>query len=77
MFVRTPEGSGTLELVTFNALADTEGEKGAHPGPANRLGFRPSCFEVNALDRIANGLRGKGNDTVGKVREDKDIYRLC
>lgn len=70
---RTPDGCGTLELVKLNALTDTEG---AHAWPANRLGFRHMCFEVNDLDSIANGLRVTGNDTVGEVRAYKDIYRL-
>jgi catechol 2,3-dioxygenase-like lactoylglutathione lyase family enzyme len=74
VFVRTPSGSGTLELVKYHAPADTEG---VHPLPANRLGFRHICFQVNDLDTIVNGLRDQGFDTVGEVRDYEDIYRLC
>lgn len=74
VFVRTRDGSGKLELVKYHAPADNEG---AHPLPANRLGFRHIAFEVNDLDTIVNGLRDKGFDTVGEVRDYEDIYRLC
>ena len=41
--VRTPDGSGKLELVKYHAPADTNG---VHPLPPNRLGFRHICIEV-------------------------------
>jgi catechol 2,3-dioxygenase-like lactoylglutathione lyase family enzyme len=72
--VRTPDGSGKLELVQYLAPADDEG---AHPWPANRLGFRHICLEVEDLDTLVDGLRDKGFDTVGEVCDYGDIYRLC
>jgi catechol 2,3-dioxygenase-like lactoylglutathione lyase family enzyme len=74
MMVRTPDGSGRLELVKYHAPADNEG---AHPLPANRLGFRHIAIEVKDLDTIVEGLRDKGFDTVGEVCDFEDIYRLC
>lgn len=74
VMVRTPDGSGKLELVTYHTPADTEG---VHPLPANRLGFRHICIEVHDLDTIVAGLRDKGFETVGEVCEYEDIYRLC
>lgn len=74
VFVRTPDGSGKLELVRFHAPADTEG---AHPLPANRLGFRHICFQVKDIDTLVIRLRDNGYDTVGEVRDYEDIYRLC
>jgi catechol 2,3-dioxygenase-like lactoylglutathione lyase family enzyme len=74
VMVRAPDGSGKLELVKYHAPADN---KGAHPLPANRLGFRHIAIEVNDLDTIVGGLRGKGFDTVGEVRDFEDTYRLC
>ena len=74
VMVRTPDGSGKLELVKYHTPADNEG---AHPLPANRLGFRHVAFEVNNLDTIVSGLRDKGFDTVGEVRDYEDMYRLC
>jgi catechol 2,3-dioxygenase-like lactoylglutathione lyase family enzyme len=74
VMVRTPDGSGKLELVKYHAPADNEG---AHPLPTNRLDFRHIAFEVNNLDTIVNGLRDKGFETVGEVRDFEDNYRLC
>jgi catechol 2,3-dioxygenase-like lactoylglutathione lyase family enzyme len=74
VMVRTPDGTGKLELVKYHAPADT---KGVHPLPANRLGFRHIAIEVNDLNTIVDGLRDKGFDTVGEVRDFEDIYRLC
>lgn len=73
--VRTPDGSGKLELVKYHAPADTEG---AHPLPANRLGFRHIAIEVNDLRTIVDGLRDKGFDTVGEICDYEPYsYRLC
>jgi catechol 2,3-dioxygenase-like lactoylglutathione lyase family enzyme len=77
VFVRTPDGSGNLELVKYHAPADTEGDKGARPLPANRLGLRHIAFQVKDLDTIVNRLRDQGFDTVGEIREYEDNYRLC
>jgi catechol 2,3-dioxygenase-like lactoylglutathione lyase family enzyme len=74
MMVRTPDGSGTLELVKYHAPGDTEG---VHPWPANRPGFRHICIEVDDLDGIVDGLRDKGFDTVGEVQDYGNSWRLC
>ena len=74
VFVRTPDGSGRLELVKYHAPAD---DQGAHPLPVNRLGFRHIALEVDDLNAIVAGLRDKGFDTVGEVRDYEDSYRLC
>ncbi len=73
VMVRTPDGSGTLELVKFYAPAD---DTGARPLPANRLGFRHIAIEVTDLDTVVDGLREKGFDTIGEVR-DFEPYRDC
>lgn len=74
VFVRTPDGSGRLELVKYHAPAD---DQGAHPMPVNRLGFRHIALEVDDLNAIVAGLRDQGFDTVGEVRDYEDSYRLC
>lgn len=74
VFVRTPDGSGSLELVKYHAPADNEEARNL---PANRLGFRHIAFEVNGLNAIVNGLRDKGFDTVGEIRDYEGTYRLC
>ena len=45
--------------------------------PANRLGFRHIAIEVGDLNTIVDGLRDKGFDTVGEVRDFGNVYRLC
>jgi catechol 2,3-dioxygenase-like lactoylglutathione lyase family enzyme len=72
--VRTPDRSGRLELVKYHAPADSTGP---NPLPANRLGFRHIAIEVDGLSTIVDGLRGKGFDTVGEVRDYGSSYRLC
>jgi catechol 2,3-dioxygenase-like lactoylglutathione lyase family enzyme len=72
--VRTPDGSGKLELVKFHEAADDDA---AHPWPANRLGFRHVCIEVEDVNAIVGELREKGFDTVGEVQDFEDVYRLC
>jgi catechol 2,3-dioxygenase-like lactoylglutathione lyase family enzyme len=74
VMVRTPDGSGKLEIVKYHAPAD---HNGAHPLPANRPGFRHICIEVSDLNTIVDGLRDTGFDTVGEVADYGDSYRLC
>jgi catechol 2,3-dioxygenase-like lactoylglutathione lyase family enzyme len=74
VMVRTPDGSGKLELVQYHAPADNQGP---HPLPANRLGFRHIALEIHDLHTIVDGLRDQGFDTVGEVQDYEGIYRLC
>ena len=74
VMVRTPDGSGKLELVKYHTPADTNGVR---PLPPNRLGFRHICIEVEDLNGIVDGFRDKGLDTVGEVRDYANVYRLC
>ena len=74
VFVRTPDRSGSLELIKFHAPSDNEAP---HFLPANRHGFRHIAIEVDDLNAIVDGLRDNGFDLVGEVRDYEDIYRLC
>ena len=75
VMVRTPDGTGRLEIIKYHAPADTES---SHPWPPNRSGLRHICIEVNDLNTIVDGLRAKGFDTVGEVYDYKEYaYRLC
>jgi catechol 2,3-dioxygenase-like lactoylglutathione lyase family enzyme len=71
--VRAPDGSGTLELIKYHRPAD---ENGAQALPANRLGFRHICIEVEDLNGIVDRLRAEGLETVGEVQDYENIYRL-
>jgi catechol 2,3-dioxygenase-like lactoylglutathione lyase family enzyme len=74
VFVRTPDGTGTLELIKYHAPAAGEG---AQPSPANRPGFRHICIEVEDLNGIVDRLRADGFDTVGEVADYGTSYRLA
>lgn len=74
VMVRTPDGSGKLELVKYHA------PPGAHPVeslPANRLGLRHICLEITDLDATVDRLRREGYDTVGDVCDYGTSFRLC
>jgi len=72
--VRTPDGSGKLELAKFHTPAD---DQGPHAAAANRLGIRHILFLVDDLQGIVDKLRGNGFNTVGKVQDYEDLFRLC
>jgi catechol 2,3-dioxygenase-like lactoylglutathione lyase family enzyme len=74
VMVRTPDGSGKLELVKYHTPVDGNGP---YALPPNQLGFRHIAIEVNGLNTIVDGLRAKGLDTVGEVCDYGNIYRLC
>jgi catechol 2,3-dioxygenase-like lactoylglutathione lyase family enzyme len=74
VMVKTPDGSGKLELVKFHRPGH---EEGAHPAPANRLGIRHVALVVDDLDTIVQGLRDKGIDLVGEVQNYEDTFLLC
>ena len=75
VMVRTPDGTGRLEIIKYHAPADTES---SHPWPPNRSGLRHICIEVNDLNTLIDGLRAKGFDTVGEVYDYTEYaYRLC
>jgi catechol 2,3-dioxygenase-like lactoylglutathione lyase family enzyme len=71
--VKTPDGTGRLELVKYLSPADSEVPQ---PLPANRLGFRHIAIEVDDLNTIVDGLRDKGFDPVGEVQDYEDYYRF-
>ena len=74
VMVKTPDGSGKLELIKFHRPA-AEGD--AHPAPANRLGFRHVALVVDDLNTIVKGLRDRGMDTIGEVENYEDIFLVC
>jgi catechol 2,3-dioxygenase-like lactoylglutathione lyase family enzyme len=51
--------------------------RGPHALAANRLGIRHIAFVVDDLNGIVDELRDKGVNTVGKVQDYEDLYRLC
>jgi catechol 2,3-dioxygenase-like lactoylglutathione lyase family enzyme len=74
LMVRTPDGTGTLELIKYHSPPDGGSPE---PLPANRLGFRHICIEVEDLNGIVDRLRDQGFGTVGEVQDYGTVYRLC
>jgi catechol 2,3-dioxygenase-like lactoylglutathione lyase family enzyme len=74
VMVRTPDGSGRIELIKFHTPADDQGPQAL---AANRLGLRHLCVLVDDLDGLLAKLRGKGFNTVGTVHNYEDIYLTC
>jgi catechol 2,3-dioxygenase-like lactoylglutathione lyase family enzyme len=73
VMVRTPDGTGTLEVIKYHA---PPGDERPHALPANRLGFRHICIEVQDLNGIVDGLRDGGFEPVGEVADYGTSYRL-
>jgi catechol 2,3-dioxygenase-like lactoylglutathione lyase family enzyme len=74
LFVRTPDRTGSLELIKYHA---PESGEGPQPWPANRLGYRHICIEVEDLNGIVDRLREQGFDLVGETCDFGNSYRLC
>ena len=72
--MRTPDGSGRIELDKFHAPAtDVATPAGA---PVNALGYRRIMFAVDDLDGVLQRLRRHGAEPVGEVVAYGDEYRL-
>jgi catechol 2,3-dioxygenase-like lactoylglutathione lyase family enzyme len=73
--MRTPDGSGRLELTPFHHPAVVR----AAPENAlgNTLGLRSVMFAVDDIDATVADLRARGAELVGEVAQYEDIYRLC
>jgi catechol 2,3-dioxygenase-like lactoylglutathione lyase family enzyme len=74
VIVRTPDGSGKLELTKFHAPADDQGPQAL---AANRLGIRHILFVVDGLTEIVDRLRAKGVQLVGKIQDYEGMFLLC
>ncbi len=72
--VRTPDGSGCLELIKFHS---PPAEGGNRDAPANALGIRHIAFAVDDIDATVAGLRARGTELIGEVVRYEDSWRLC
>lgn len=73
-FVRTPDGSGRIELSTFRTPVSTSG---APRAPINVAGIPRLTFAVDAIDDILDRLRGHGAELVGEVAQYEDHLRYA
>jgi catechol 2,3-dioxygenase-like lactoylglutathione lyase family enzyme len=71
--MRTPDGHGRIELMTFLH------PMGAAPGPAaaNTPGIRRLMFAVTGIDDCIARLRGHGGEPLGEVVQYGTSHRLC
>jgi catechol 2,3-dioxygenase-like lactoylglutathione lyase family enzyme len=73
--MRTPDGSGKIELDQFQSPPAITPEP--DPLPVNALGYRRVMFEVDDIDATLARLTAYGARLVDEVVNYADIYRLC
>lgn len=73
--MRTPDGSGKIELSTYHTpkAIKTEPEH----APSNALGLRRIMFNVSDLDDVVARLSKHGATLVGEIAQYENVYRLC
>ena len=73
--MRTPDGSGRVELSRFHQPTAIRAEP-ANP-PSNTLGMRRIMFSVDDVDDVVARLRKHGAELVGEIAQYENSYRLC
>ena len=73
--MRTPDGTGRIELDKFHTPTAVRAER--EDSPVNALGIRRIMFAVDDIDDVLARLRGHGAELVGEVVRYEDSYRLC
>jgi catechol 2,3-dioxygenase-like lactoylglutathione lyase family enzyme len=73
--MRTPDGSGRIELDKFHTPAAIRAAP--EDAPVNALGIRRIMFTVDDIETVLGRLRRHGAELVGEVVEYEGQYRLC
>jgi hypothetical protein len=73
--MRTPDGSGRIELSRFQRPKAVRAEP--RDAPVNTLGIRRIMFAVDDLDGLLARLRQQGAALLGEVTQYEDMYRLA
>ena len=73
--MKTPDGSGQLELTQFSNPLAINPE--AASAPPNALGLRSVMFEVDDVDTTVARLQMMGGSLVGEIVNYETYYRLC
>ncbi|GGZ31263.1 glyoxalase [Streptomyces inusitatus] len=73
--LRTPDGSGRLELAKYHTPAAGRPEPAAPP--PNTLGLHRVMFAVDDIDDTLARLRTHGAELLGEVARYENAYRLC
>ena len=74
--MRTPDGSGRIELDKFHSPPAVAVEM--RNAPVNALGYRRVMFAVDDIEEIVARLRAIGADLVGEIAKiDEPSYLMC
>lgn len=73
--MKTPDGSGRVELTKFRNPKLVEAEPAI--APLNVLGLRQIMFAVEDIDDTMARLRDQGAELAGEVTQYEDKYKLC
>jgi catechol 2,3-dioxygenase-like lactoylglutathione lyase family enzyme len=73
--MRTPDGQGRVELMTFRNPTAGSGEPS--DAPPNALGIRRLMFAVDGIVEVLARLRAQGVELVGELVQYENSYRLC
>jgi catechol 2,3-dioxygenase-like lactoylglutathione lyase family enzyme len=73
--VRTPDGHGRLELMTFHAPAAPAAADLA--APVNAFGYRRVMFAVEDIEAVLARVRPHGGEPLGELVQYGDGHRLC
>lgn len=73
-FVKTPDGSGQLELIKFLNPADQSGNPHA---PANALGLRHIAFQIENIEAVVARLQARGVGLVDELVQYEESWKLC
>ena len=75
LMLRTPDGSGKLELTVFRNPPLIHREPAVEP--PNTQGYRSVMFEVDNVDEMVDRLRPHGGELIGEITDYEPFYRLC
>lgn len=75
VMMKTPDGSGRLELTKFHRPELVPIEPAI--APPNALGLRSIMFNVTNVDETVARLQRIGGALIGEVIEYEDVYKLC
>jgi catechol 2,3-dioxygenase-like lactoylglutathione lyase family enzyme len=73
-YMRTPDNTGSLELIQYHQPAD---ENGVQHQPANTLGLRHICFNVDDIEGLVAKLKQRGTEFFSEVQNFEGQYKLC
>jgi catechol 2,3-dioxygenase-like lactoylglutathione lyase family enzyme len=73
--MRTPDGNGRVELMSYDTPTAIRTEPAN--APANALGLRRVLFAVEDIEDVVARLRARGVELVGELTPIEDSYLFC